>query len=71
VNDLCGVTLSEALNVFVRLGEVMSPDYIADTLNHPESDVQGYPYHMLVPHGLGKITYKSHDDVLEQYEGNF
>ena len=52
-------------------GEVMSPDYIADTLNNPESDVQGYPYHMLVPHGLGKITYKSHDDILEQYEGDF
>ena len=52
-------------------GEVMSPDYIADTLSHPESDVQGYPYHMLVPHGVGKLTYKLHDDVLEQYEGNF
>jgi len=37
-------------------GEVMSPDYIADTLSNPESDEQGYPYHMLVPHGLGKLT---------------
>ena len=52
-------------------GEVLSADYIADTLSHPENDVQGYPYHLLVPHGLGKLTYKLHDDVLEQYKGNF
>jgi len=52
-------------------GAVMSPDYIADTLSNPESASQLYPFHMLVPHGLGKLTYKLHDDVLERYEGNF
>ena len=52
-------------------GEVLSPDYIADTLSKPESAEQSYPYHMLVPHGLGKLTYKLHDAVIEQYEGTF
>ncbi len=52
-------------------GAVLSPDYIADTLSKPESAEQSYPYHMLVPHGLGKLTYKLHDVVIEQYEGMF
>ena len=52
-------------------GEVLSPDYIADTLSKPESAEQSYPYHMLVPHGLGKLTYKLDDTIIEQYEGTF
>ena len=52
-------------------GGVMSPDYEAETLNRPDINEQSYPYHMLVPHGKGKIVYKINDAVIEQYEGEF
>ena len=54
-------------------GEVMSQgDYEAYTLNrHDPSSIQEYPHHMLVPNGLGKITYKDGDQIIEEYEGEF
>ena len=27
-------------------GEVMSPEYITETLRYPERDEQGHPYHL-------------------------
>ena len=52
-------------------GGVVSPDYIAETLNREDINEQGYPYHALFPHGKGKLIYKSGDAVMEQYEGEF
>ena len=52
-------------------GGVMSADYVAETLDRSDINEQSYPYHMLVPHGQGKIVYKSGDMVVEQYEGQF
>ena len=54
-------------------GEVMSQgDYEAYTLNRNDaSSYQDYPHHMLIPIGLGKITYKDGDKIIEEYEGNF
>ena len=52
-------------------GEVLSPDYAADTLNRDEINDQSYPYHALFPHGKGKLVYKLNDAVMEQYEGEF
>ena len=52
-------------------GGVMSADYVAETLDRSDINEQSYPYHMLVPHGQGKIIYKSGDTVVEQYEGQF
>jgi len=54
-------------------GEVMSQgDYEAYTLNRNDpSSKQEYPHHMLVPNGLGKITYKDGDQIIEEYEGEF
>ena len=34
-------------------------------------NTQPYTYHMLLPHGKGKMTYKDRDYILEQYEGEF
>ena len=52
-------------------GEVMSPDYEAETLNRDDINDQSYPYHALFPHGKGKLVYKLDDAVMEQYEGEF
>ena len=52
-------------------GGVMSPDYEAETLNRDDINDQSYPYHALFPHGKGKLVYKLHDVVMEQYEGEF
>ena len=54
-------------------GGVMSQgDYEAYTLNRNDaSSYQDYPHHMLIPIGLGKITYKDGDKIIEEYEGNF
>ena len=52
-------------------GGVMSADYVAETLDRYDINKQSYPYHMLVPHGQGKIVYKSGDIVVEKYEGEF
>ncbi len=52
-------------------GEVMSPDYVAETLDRNDINDQSYPYHLLVPHGKGKLVYQTDNDVMEQYEGEF
>ena len=52
-------------------GGVMSADYVAETLDRSDINEQSYPYHLLVPHGQGKIVYKPGDMVVEQYEGTF
>ena len=60
-------------------GTLISPEYAAETLVwqnngktlRDEFNTQSYPYHMLLPHGKGKMTYKDGDEILEQYEGEF
>ena len=52
-------------------GEVMSPEYAAETLNRNDINDQSYPHHMLFPHGKGKLVYQLDDEVLEKYEGEF
>ena len=52
-------------------GGVMSADYVAETLDRSDINEQSYPYHMLVPHGQGKIFYTSGDMAVEHYEGQF
>ena len=52
-------------------GEVMSPEYAAETLNRSDVNKQNYPHHMLWPHGKGKLVYKLNDTIMEQYEGEF
>ena len=52
-------------------GGVISADYVAETLDRPDINEQSYPYHLLVPHGQGKIVYKAEDTVIEHYEGGF
>ena len=60
-------------------GTLISPEYAAETLvfqNNGKNlrddfNTQPYPYHMLYPHGKGKMTYKDGDDIIEQYEGEF
>ena len=60
-------------------GTLISPEYAAETLVwqnngktlRDEFNTQPYPYHMLLPHGKGKMTYKDGDEILEQYEGEF
>ena len=39
-------------------GGVMSADYVAETLDRSDINEQSYPYHMLAPHGQGKIVCK-------------
>ena len=66
-------------------GEVMSSEYADRTLvlvnNSLREDFnnQDYPYHMLLPHGKGKIKYvdpklaeeNEDEGLLEEYEGEF
>ena len=52
-------------------GEVMSPEYAAETLNRNDINDQSYPHHMLFPHGKGKLVYQLDNNVMEQYEGEF
>ena len=60
-------------------GTLISPEYAAETLVFQNNgkklredfNSQPYPYHMLYPHGKGKMTYKDGDDIVEQYEGEF
>tara|TARA_B100000780_G_C20975067_1_gene389430 strand:- start:375 stop:701 length:327 start_codon:yes stop_codon:yes gene_type:complete len=52
-------------------GEVLSPDYVSETLSKPDAKEQSYPFHNLVPHGQGKLVYKLDDMIIEQYEGTF
>lgn len=52
-------------------GEVLSPDYAAETLNRDDINDQSYPHHALFPHGKGKLVYKLDGAVMEKYEGEF
>lgn len=60
-------------------GTLISPEYAAETLVFQNNgkklrddfNSQPYPYHMLYPHGKGKMSYKDGDDIIEQYEGEF
>ena len=60
-------------------GTLISPEYAAETLVFQDNgkklrddfNTQPYPYHMLYPHGKGKMTYKDGEDIIEQYEGEF
>tara|TARA_B100001057_G_scaffold208076_1_gene208729 strand:+ start:119 stop:493 length:375 start_codon:yes stop_codon:yes gene_type:complete len=60
-------------------GTLISPEYAAETLVFQNNgkklrenfNNQPYAYHMLYPHGKGKMTYKDGDDIVEQYEGEF
>ena len=64
--------IDESENVTTHYeGGVISADYVAETLDRSDINEQSYPYHMLVPHGKGKIVYKSEDMIVEQYEGEF
>jgi len=65
-----GVSDSENVTTHYE-GGVISADYVAETLDRSDINEQSYPYHMLVPHGQGKIVYKSGEMVVEQYEGEF
>lgn len=52
-------------------GEVAVGDYVAETLNRPEVNRLGNDYHLMVPHGVGKMTYSVHGEIIEEYEGRF
>ena len=65
-----GVSDSENVTTHYE-GGVISADYVAETLDRSDINKQSYPYHLLVPHGQGKIVYKSGDNIVEQYEGEF
>ena len=60
-------------------GTLISPEYAAETLVFQNNgkklrddfNTQPYPYHVLYPHGKGKMSYKDGDDIIEQYEGEF
>ena len=45
-------------------GQVISSEY---NVNDPDE----YPYHVLFPHGVGKIKYIYDGEVVEEYEGEF
>ena len=67
-----GEKIAESENVTTHYeGGVISADYVAETLDRSDINEQSYPYHLLVPHGQGKIVYKSDDMVVEHYEGGF
>ena len=60
-------------------GTLISPEFAAETLVFQDNgkklrddfNTQPYPYHVLYPHGKGKMIYKDGDDIVEQYEGEF
>jgi len=45
-------------------GQVISSEYNVKDPDH-------HPYHVLVPHGYGRIKYIYSGEVVEEYEGNF
>ena len=70
----------DADNIVVHYeGTLTSPEYASETLVFQNNgkklrddfNSQPYPYHMLFPHGRGKLTYLDGDDIVEQYEGEF
>ena len=52
-------------------GGVISADYVAETLSRSDINKQAHPFHNLLPHGHGKIVYSLHEEIIEQYEGEF
>jgi hypothetical protein len=52
-------------------GEVASADYTAESLNRKEMNKTENPFHLMVPNGKGHLTYLYHDEVIEEYEGEF
>jgi hypothetical protein len=52
-------------------GEVASADYTAESLNRREMNKPENPFHLMVPNGKGQLTYLYHDEVIEEYEGEF
>ena len=52
-------------------GEVASADYTAESLNRKEMNKPENPFHLMVPNGKGHLTYLYHDEVIEEYEGEF
>ena len=52
-------------------GDVISPEYAAQSINRSDVSEQEYPWHMLFPEGFGKLIYTYDDHIIEHYEGNF
>ena len=52
-------------------GDTLVSDYIPDNLNREEVNQLDNPYHLMVPHGHGKLMYLLHGEVIEEYEGEF
>jgi hypothetical protein len=52
-------------------GEVASADYTAESLNRKEMNKPENPFHLMVPHGKGHLTYLYDGDIIEEYEGEF
>lgn len=52
-------------------GSVSVGDYVPENLGRAGVNDLSNPYHLMVPHGLGKITYTIDDEIIEQYEGEF
>lgn len=52
-------------------GEMISGDYVADSLNRVGVNKVENEYHLMIPDGKGKITYLYHGEIIEEYEGEF
>lgn len=53
-------------------GEVICADFVAYQINRNTVDIEDDSSHQVLhPHGMGKITFKYHDEVIEEYEGEF
>jgi hypothetical protein len=78
INDEGNIYDPDDITVYYE-GTLISPEYAAETLVFQNNgkklrddfNSQPYPYHMLYPHGKGKMSYKDGDDIIEQYEGEF
>ena len=51
--------------------EVVTGDYVAETLNRKTVNELGNPGHLMMPEGAGKIVYLHRGEVIEEYEGEF
>ena len=52
-------------------GGMVSADYMAESLNRREMNKPENPFHLMVPHGKGHLTYLYNGEVIEEYEGEF
>ena len=52
-------------------GEVAAADYTAESLNRKEMNKPENPFHLMVPHGKGRLTYLYDGEDIEEYEGEF